>query len=174
LSHLYIKMIILPRQARDKHRESTQKRVRTVFLQEEDRVRNASIIASTDCLLATLTREDFMKVHNRQELSFWINRYWELATHSLQKGDDTSRVFWDGYKKIHLLIAKSIRKKFHIKEATATAREDWVADLNRHNKGGDSLTHEQFTESLYELVDVWCGRSSVRTRVFLRCHFILK
>ena len=31
LRHLYIKMIILPRQARDKHRESTQKRTR--FLQ---------------------------------------------------------------------------------------------------------------------------------------------
>jgi hypothetical protein len=33
LSHLYIKCIILPRQARDKHRESTQKRTTcTVFL----------------------------------------------------------------------------------------------------------------------------------------------
>jgi hypothetical protein len=31
-SHLYIKTIILPRQARDKHRETTQKR-RRVFLQ---------------------------------------------------------------------------------------------------------------------------------------------
>jgi hypothetical protein len=29
-SHLYIKMIILPRQARDKHRESTQKKDRFV------------------------------------------------------------------------------------------------------------------------------------------------
>jgi hypothetical protein len=28
LSHLYIKTIILPRQARDKHRENTQKRCR--------------------------------------------------------------------------------------------------------------------------------------------------
>eukprot|EP01046_Picozoa_sp_COSAG06_P046963 COSAG06_NODE_6739_length_2801_cov_3.127636_1_plen_81_part_00 len=28
LSHLYIKMMILPRQARDKHREATQKRDR--------------------------------------------------------------------------------------------------------------------------------------------------
>jgi len=33
VSHLYIKCIILPRQARDKHRESTQKRTTcTVFL----------------------------------------------------------------------------------------------------------------------------------------------
>ena len=32
LSHLYIKCIILPRQARDKHRESTQKRA--VFCRE--------------------------------------------------------------------------------------------------------------------------------------------
>ena len=30
--HLYIKTIILPRQARDKHRESTQKRVAAFFL----------------------------------------------------------------------------------------------------------------------------------------------
>jgi hypothetical protein len=31
LRHLYIKTIILPRQARDKHRESTQKRVVAFF-----------------------------------------------------------------------------------------------------------------------------------------------
>jgi hypothetical protein len=39
LRHLYIKCIILPRQARDKHRESTQKR--DVFLQGFDRGRIA-------------------------------------------------------------------------------------------------------------------------------------
>jgi hypothetical protein len=36
LRHLYIKMMILPRQARDKHRETTQKRDRFGAAQCED------------------------------------------------------------------------------------------------------------------------------------------
>ena len=36
LRHLYIKCIILPRQARDKHRESTQKKRATMFSHPSD------------------------------------------------------------------------------------------------------------------------------------------
>ena len=41
---------------------------------DSERVRTASIIAVSDCLFATLTRHDFLKVHDRQELTYWINK----------------------------------------------------------------------------------------------------
>lgn len=60
---------------------------------ESSRVRTASIVATSDCLLATLTRKDFMKVHDRQELTYWINKFWLVVTTSLDDGETHSERF---------------------------------------------------------------------------------
>jgi CRP-like cAMP-binding protein len=140
---------------------------------EEERVRTASIIATSDCLIATLTRNDFLKVHDRQELTYWISKFWVLTTTKIDREHHDS-VHWKGYKKLHLLIAKTIKKNFDSKKDGHIARKDWVADLNRHNKGGDHLNHSQFCDALFELVDVWCeGCTTMLLYVeFLRTCFL--
>jgi CRP-like cAMP-binding protein len=140
---------------------------------EAERVRTASILAMDDCLIATLTRKDFLKVHDRQELTYWINKFWVLTTTKIDPEHHDS-VHWKGYKKIHLLIAKTVKKNYNSKKDGHIARKDWVEDLNRHNKGGHSLNHSQFADSLFELVDVWCeGCTSMLLYVeFLRTVFL--
>ena len=78
------------------------------------------------------------------------------------------------YKKLHLLIAKTIDKAYNTKKAITVARKDWVGDLNRHNKGGQSLNHAQFCDALFELVDIWCkGCTTMLLYVeFLRTTFL--
>ena len=89
-------------------------------------------------------------------------------------GENDNRVTWKGYKKLHLLIAKSIDKNYDTKTATDTAQKDWVADINRHNRGGKSMNHEQFSDSLFELVGVWCEgcREMLLYVEFLRTIFM--
>ena len=115
---------------------------------EEARVRSASILANTDCLVATLTRSDFMRVHDRQELTYWINLFWVLVTTALEsdgpgKLADGNKVTWNGYKVMHLLIAKSVDPEYRTRSATEIAQKDWLGDLNRHNRGGEALDHTQ-------------------------------
>lgn len=84
---------------------------------------------------------------------------WLLATTHLSKGK--AIVEWIAYKKLHKYIAQAVDMientiDYNPKHENKIARADWVDDLNRHNKGGDCLNHEQFSNSLFELVDVHC------------------
>ena len=38
----------------------------------EERTRTATIIANTDCLLASMTRDDYLRVHDQKELQMWL------------------------------------------------------------------------------------------------------
>jgi hypothetical protein len=54
---------------------------------------------------------------------------------------------------------------FDKEEALACVEEDWQDDLSRHNKGGDCLNHQQFSDALFELVDVSVFPSCTRSIV---------
>jgi CRP-like cAMP-binding protein len=135
---------------------------------------STAVAGDRDCLLATLTREDFLRVHDHKEVQKWINKFWVLLTHQVDKTGQTTAVRWEAYQDLHLRIAKTIATPFSKKMAAKSAREDWQTDLGRHNKGGSSLNHEQWSNALFELVDVWCqGAHSILMYVeFLRMLFL--
>jgi hypothetical protein len=78
------------------------------------------------------------------------------------------------YQELHLRISKTIAKGFSHKVALRSAKEDWANDLNRHNTGGTSLDHAQFSNALFELVDLWCldAHSNLMYVEFLRMLFL--
>jgi hypothetical protein len=46
---------------------------------------------------------------------------------------------------LQVRIRKTIAPDFSRKESRAAAKEDWQEDLNRQNKGGSTMNHEQVT-----------------------------
>ena len=67
-----------------------------------------------------------------------------------------------------------IARNFTHKVANKSAKEDWITDLNRHNKGGTCLNHAQFSNAMFELVDLWCmgAHSNLMYIEFLRMLFL--
>ena len=140
----------------------------------EERTRTATIIANTDCLLASMTRDDYLRVHDQKELQMWINKFWVLLTTTITDVGITGTVEWEAYRQLHIRIRKTIAPEFNKKQARKIAKEDWQADLNRQNKGGNNMDHEQFSNALFELVDVWCQNapSMLMYIEFLRMVFL--
>jgi CRP-like cAMP-binding protein len=48
-------------------------------------LRGSSVFAETDCLLATMTFEDFVQCHNLKQVQHWINKFWVLLTSTIDQ-----------------------------------------------------------------------------------------
>ena len=67
---------------------------------------------------------------------------------------------YDGYKQLYLRIGKviSTKERFSQAELRDAMHEDWTNDLEQFgDSGAEVLTHAQYSDSLYELIDEWCG-----------------
>ena len=67
---------------------------------------------------------------------------------------------FDGYKQLYLRIGKVIatKERFSMSELRSSMHEDWRNDLSAFgDPSSEILTHWQYTESLYQLIDEWCG-----------------
>lgn len=141
---------------------------------EDASKRTATVMANDDTLMASITKADFLRVQDQKELQDWINKFWVLLTTSITEVGITAEVEWEAYRQLYVRIRKTIAPDFSRKQSRAAAKEDWQADLNRHNKGGHTMNHEQFSNALFELVDVWCeGAPSMLMYVeFLRMVYL--
>ena len=139
---------------------------------EHKRKRTATIQAAEDCVLATLHRVDYLRVHDRADVQQWIDKFWCLLTSSMD--ESVSVITFQSYKKLHLRIGKTICPEFNKEEALQSVVDDWQDDLLRHNENGDCLNHQQFCDALFELVDVWVDgeTSMVVYSEFLRVLFM--
>ena len=131
-------------------------------------------MADEDTLLASMTRADFLRVHDQKELQDWINKFWVLVTTTIAECGVTAEVEFEEYRQLHIRIRKTIAPDFSRAESQAIAEGDWQDDLNRHNVGGNTLNHGQFTNALFELVDTWCeaAPSMLMYIEFLRMVFL--
>ena len=55
-----------------------------------------------------------------------------------------------------------MQAKWSADEVMAETGKDWAKDIERHNSGNNVLSQQQFSDSLFELVDEWCGLVSMK------------
>jgi hypothetical protein len=82
----------------------------------------------------------------------WIDVYWStfhMSASSVPMKDHT--ITKDDYVKVHHRITKALWLDFNLPDATRLADHDWTMDT----LGGDVMKYEQYSHSLFELVDIW-------------------
>ena len=118
--------------------------------------RKENATAEVDTVLAELGRSDFHHVNKIDEMLEVIAKFWVLIRPPNPGGE---YIHFTQYKKLHGRVAKTIQPFFSKKEMEESAREDWEAELVRAGAmvgGEERLNLEQFSLSMYELVDEWC------------------
>ena len=121
-------------------------------------------ICSQDMVVAVINKTDYMRICNTDGMQAIIDKFWVLALqHSkITQYDDSQRdrIDFEGYKQLYLRIGKVITTKqmFSQKELRATMVEDWNEDLKTFGRPDiQSLDYDQYTDSLFQLIDEWSG-----------------
>lgn len=98
----------------------------------------------------------------------WISKFWDLITLEFyDHAADENRMDllpFDAYAEFHQRVSKTIQSHFNAREEAASAREDWEEDLARAHADViveearlQALNYQEFSDAIFQLVDVWCG-----------------
>ena len=143
--------------------------------------RTHTAIVDDDCVLATFTKEDYLRIFMVGTVMEWTEKFWNLVTieaygHT-QEDNLHDRIDFAAYCELHKRISKTIHDKsdFNNVQEKEDAKVDWAEDVERahHGAGGqgegrsghhhtnadvmaDALTKAEFCDALFQLVDVWC------------------
>lgn len=119
-------------------------------------------VATVPTILALVYRDDYRRICATDDMQRTIDTFWALGVQESappQPGEEAVMDF-DGYKQLYLRIGKVIatKERFSMPELRSTMHADWKNDLHEFgDPSADVLTHWQYTESLYQLIDEWCG-----------------
>ena len=117
-----------------------------------DMVRTRTATAEVDTSLAVLARCDYQCVCKIDEMQSIVAKFWQLICPA---GKEFVR--FEQYAKLQTRLAKTIQPFFSKKEADTVAREDWDRDVALlGDVKTNTLNQEQFSESMFQLVDEWC------------------
>lgn len=128
------------------------------------------MIADDDAVLATFMKDDYLRIFMVCAVMEWVHKFWNLVTVEafghMADDNEHDRVDFNAYQELHKRISKTIHEKnlFNAKREKLDAEEDWKEDVMRahHGMGGlpcvslDSLTKAEFSDAIFQLVDVWC------------------
>jgi calmodulin len=119
--------------------------------------------AVSGAVLACLSKQDYWRVCSTDSMQAVINRFFKLAVHhSSDSVQSTQLVDFDGYRQLYLRLGKVIatQERFSAKELRNSMHQDWDEDLHKFGdpeNNPETMTLSQFSESMFELVDSWCG-----------------
>eukprot|EP01043_Picozoa_sp_COSAG02_P017924 COSAG02_NODE_824_length_16741_cov_16.319733_3_plen_1657_part_00 len=119
-------------------------------------------VATVATIVALVYRDDYKRICATDDMQRTIDTFWALGVQESappQPGEEPVMDF-DGYKQLYLRIGKVIatKERFSMPELRSSMRADWNNDLCEFgDPSADVLTHWQYTESLYQLIDEWCG-----------------
>ena len=119
-------------------------------------------VADGPTILAVVYRDDYRRICATDDMQRTIDTFWALGVQEsapLSPGEEPCMDF-DGYKQLYLRIGKVIatKERFSMSELRSSMHEDWRNDLSAFgDPSSEILTHWQYTESLYQLIDEWCG-----------------
>ena len=119
-------------------------------------------VADGPTILAVVYRDDYMRICATDDMQRTIDTFWALGVQESappNPGEEPCMDF-DGYKQLYLRIGKVIatKERFSMSELRSSMHEDWNNDLRAFgDPSSEILTHWQYTESLYQLIDEWCG-----------------
>jgi CRP-like cAMP-binding protein len=135
------------------------------------RRRTSAVRAHEPTILATLSRDHYLRITRTGELQKHIDLYWEMIMNDAFGDDrDTSETHHlcevQMYKKLHRAIAKTLHQDWDRNELEEQVDRDWHNDIARHNMGNAVLNHRQFSDALFELVDEFCG--TISTEMFVK------
>lgn len=119
-------------------------------------------VADGPAIVALVYRDEYRRICATDDMQRTIDTFWALGIQEsapTMVGEDPVLDF-DGYKQLYLRIGKIIatKERFSLSELHATMHKDWSNDLRDFgDKSTGVLTHWQYSESMYQLVDEWCG-----------------
>ena len=148
-----------------------------ILTSHEDKRYEMVCTAATDVLLVVIMKEDFNRIVNLEPMQAAIDKLWRLGIqHNVdvttqdqttvpEQGQEAAELQqmllkFEGYRAVYERIVKTIAENHLTKKAdrVQALNDDWENDLELY---GDpkiqALTHEQYSNSLYQLVDEWCG-----------------
>lgn len=139
-------------------------------LTDDTTSRSTTLIADDECVLATFTKEDYLRIFAVWKVIEWVHKFWNLVTIEAfgHKAEDNEhdRVNFVAYAELHKRISKTIHESSYFKprRETQDAQADWKEDVERAHRGLgglpcvtlDSLTKSEFSDAMLQLVDVWC------------------
>jgi len=70
---------------------------------------------------------------------------------TLYQLDHNDELYRNEYFRVHLLIAKILRKDLESQERAMLIEQDWIRD----SKGEKRITKDRIFECLYEMADIW-------------------
>ena len=132
-----------------------------VILDKRTQYRHTAV-ADGPTILALVFRDDYMRICSTGDMQRTIDTFWSLGVQESAppKPGEEPVLDFDGYKQIYLRIGKVIatKERFSVSELRSAMHADWENDLKEFGDPSmDVLTHWQYTESLYQLIDEWCG-----------------
>ena len=113
-------------------------------------------------ILALVYREDYMRICATGDVQNTIDQFWALGYRESAPvpAGEAEMMDYDGYKQLYLRIGKVIatKERFSQSELRDAMHEDWRNDLAEFgDANAEVLTHAQYSDSLYQLIDEWCG-----------------